>query len=322
MCMNMSKTIQEERYRWIKPIIDKKIKIVDLARVCPYSERSLKRWLANFRKKGMKGLIPKSTKPKSHPLETPIRIKERIIELRKETGLCAKKLEYILVKKDINIHHRTIGKIIKDEGLTRRYRTKKVKVKYLKIPLQPGELVEIDVKYVPKKLNELRFYQFTAIDKASRWRYMKIYDDTSNMSSIKFLKKLIEIAPFRIRAIKTDNGSNFTNRYTGYLKSSDPFNPRLHPLDLLCQKLRIIHYLIDPGKPAQNGCVERSHRTDQEHFYDKISFKSLEELQYKMKLWIMYYNDLEHISLDGKTPNEFLKKHNNLINTKVTDVCS
>jgi len=318
----MPKTIKEERFRWIKPILEKELRIIDVARVCPHSERSLKRWLRAYRDKGMEGLIPKSTRPKSHPLETPIRIKERIVELRKETGLCAKKLGYKLVKEKIDINDRTIGKIIKDEGLTRRYRTKKVKMKYIKIPLLPGELVEIDVKYVPKKLNKLRFYQFTAIDKSSRWRYTEIHGSNSNTSSLNFLNNLVRIAPFRIRAIKTDNGGNFTNRYTGYLKSSDPFNPRLHPLDLLCQRLRIIHYLIDPGKPAQNGCVERSHRTDQEHFYDCINYKNLEELKYKMKLWIMYYNDLEHIGLNGKTPNEILKKHNYLINTGVTNVCS
>ncbi|KKR10303.1 MAG: Transposase [Parcubacteria group bacterium GW2011_GWA2_39_18] len=115
------------------------------------------------------------------------------------------------------------------------------------------------------------------------------------------------MAPFRIRAIKTDNGSNFTNRYTGYLKSSDPFNPKLHPLDILCQKYNIIHYLIDPGKPAQNGKVERSHRTDQEMFYERNEFKTLEDLETKIKIWNIEYNDLEHCGLNGLTPNEALR---------------
>lgn len=196
MCINMPKTIKEERFRWIKPILEKEMRIVDVARVCPHSTRSLKRWLHAYREKGMEGLIPKSTRPKSHPSETPIRIKERIIELRKETGLCSKKLGYKLEKEKIDLHHRTIGKIIKNEGLTRRYRTKKVKMKYVKIPLLPGELVEIDVKYVPEKIKGLRFYQFTAIDKASRWRYTEIHGSNSNTSSLKFLHSLVKVAPF------------------------------------------------------------------------------------------------------------------------------
>ncbi len=307
MCINMPKTIKEERLRWILPIYRKEVKLKDIAKVCPHSKRSLERWLSNYKKYGEAGLVPKSTRPKTNPKETPIRIKERIIELRKETKLCAKKLKWKLDKEDIVLHKNTIQKIIKKEGLVRKYKVRKLKYKYIKVPLAKGELVEIDVKYVPGRIKGKRYYQFTAIDCASRWRYLKIYDNCSNFDSINFLEELIRIASFRIRAIKTDNGSNFTNRYTGYSKSSDPMNPRLHALDILCQKHNIIHYLIDPGKPAQNGKVERSHRTDQEMFYDRNIFRSLKELNQKIKMWNEAYNNLEHCSLDGKTPNEMLE---------------
>lgn len=303
----MPETITEERYRWIKPVFEGDISIKDMAKVCPFSERTIKYWLASYRKHGMKGLEPQSRRPKSNPKDTPIRIKERIFELRKETKLGALKLKWKLEKENIYIHERTIGKFIKQDGLTRKYRVRKIQYKYLKVPLQRGDLVEIDVKYVPKTLDDRQYYQFTAIDCASRWRYLSIYEDITNHSAISFLKELMMIAPFRIRAVKTDNGSCFTNRYTGYQKSSDPLNPRLHGFDLLCQEKNIIHYLIDPGKPAQNGKVERSHRTDQEMFYDRIDFNTLEELKYKLKLWNIYYNDLEHCGLNGLTPNEVLK---------------
>ena len=303
----MPNSTQEEKYRWIKPILEGGITIKNMAQVCPFSERALKYWLAAFRKQGLAGLQNKSTRPKNHPKETPIRIKERIIELRKKKRRCALKLKWDLEDEGINVHHRTIGKILKAEGLTRCYRTRKIHWKYVRIPLAKGEIVEIDVKYVPRELQARQYYQFTAIDCASRWRYLKIFDDYGNSSSMEFLKELINIAPFRIRAIKTDNGSNFTNRYTGYLKSSDPLNPRLHPLDLLCQDLGIIHYLIDPGKPQQNCFVERSHREDQEKFYEQTQFKSFEELRYKLRLWNMEYNDTKHCGLNGLTPNQALR---------------
>lgn len=69
------------------------------------------------------------------------------------------------------------------------------------------------------------------------------------------------------------------------------------------------HYLIDPGKPAQNGTVERSHREDQEKFYDVSKFQSLNDLRRKIKAWNDYYNNLEHCGLNGLTPNEFLKNY-------------
>jgi transposase InsO family protein len=274
--------------------------------MCPHSKRSLERWVALFKKHGEKGLIPKSTRPKTNPKETPIRTKERVIELRKETNKCSLKLKWKLEKEGIVLHKNTIQKIIKKEGLVRKYRVRKLKYKYVKIPLAKGDLVEIDVKYVPDLISGRRYYQFTAIDCASRWRYLKIYDNYSNSDSIDFLKELIKVADFRIRAIKTDNGSNFTNRYTGYSKSSDPLNPKLHALDILCQELNIIHYLIDPGKPAQNGTVERSHRTDEDGFYKRKKFKTVKELKTEIRKWNNEYNDDEHCSLNGKTPNEML----------------
>jgi len=303
----MPTTIKEERLRWVLPIINKEIKLTDAAKVCPHSQRSLERWLAAYKQRGEAGLEPKSTRPKTNPRETPIRIKERIIELRKDKGLCALKLKWQLEKEGIVLHKNTIQKIIKKAGLVRKYRVRKLRYKYIKVPLGKGELVEIDIKYVPDLVGNRRYYQFTAVDCATRWRYLRIYDDYSNGNSMKFLKELLAIAPFRIRAIKTDNGSNFTNRYTGYLKSSDPMNPRLHPLDILCQELNIIHYLIDPGKPAQNGKVERSHRTDQEMFYERNHFKDINDLEEKIRSWNIQYNNLEHCGLNGKTPNEMLQ---------------
>ena len=303
----MPNSTQEEKYRWIRPILEDGIAIKHMVKVCPFSERALKYWLKAYRERGLDGLQNKSTRPKTHSRETPIRIKERIIELRKDRHQCALKLQWDLQDEGIEIHYQTIQKIIRKEGLTRKYRTRKVRYNYVKIPLVKGELVEIDVKFVPDKIEGFRYYQFTAIDCASRWRYLKIYTDYGNSSSIEFLKELISIAPFRIRAIKTDNGSNFTNRYTGYSKSSDPLNPRLHPLDLLCQESGIPHYLIDPGKPQQNAFVERSHRTDQESFYDQFVFHSCEELKYKLRLWNMEYNDTKHCGLNGLTPNQALR---------------
>ena len=288
-------------------MLDKEITIKNMAKVCPFSERALKYWLAAFRKYSIAGLENRSTRPKSNPKETPIRIKERIIELRKDKNQCAKKIGWDLQDEGIKVHFQTIQKIIKAEGLTRKYRSRKAKIDYLKKQWLPGEMIEIDIKWVPGRIEEERYYQFTAIDSASRWRHLNAYPFQSNDFAVRFLKELISTAPFTIKSIKTDNGSCFTNRYLGYAMSADPLNIRLHDFDVLCNDLGVKHYLIDPGKPAQNGKVERSHRTDQQRFYDQTTFKSFEELKYKLRLWNMYYNDTKHCGLNGKTPNQALR---------------
>lgn len=302
----MAKTIQEERWRWLKPIINKEMKLVDVAKVCPHSERSLKRWKKAYEQSGMSGLIPKSTEPKTQQTETSITIKEQVITLRKETSLCALKLHWRLKKKGIVIHPRTIGKILKKEGLVRKYRVKKVKYKYLRAERQPGELLEMDVKYVPGAIKGLKYYQYTVIDTATRWRHLEVFDEQTTYHSIKMMEIVKMKFPHPIKAIKTDNHATFTNYYVGLSKKSDSYIHSVHALDQWCAKRNIIHYLIDPGKPAQNGTVERSHREDEEKFYQRNKFRSATDLKKKIRLWNEYYNDLEHCSLDGKTPNEVL----------------
>lgn len=302
----MPKNTQEERKRWVEMVENSGQKLKDIIEIFPYSGRTLKRWLKEYREKGEVGLIPKSTEPKTQPNETPIWIKERVIDLRKQTKLCAKKLHWRLKKTGLIVPISTVGKILKDEGLVKKYRIKKIKYKYIRATRQPGELVEIDVKVVPGTLAGRKYYQYTAIDTASRWRYLKVYEEQITNNSILFLKEVMSKFPHKISAIKSDNGSIFTNYYIGTNKRSDMSVKTLHALDIFCISQNIIHYLIDPGKPAQNGTVERSHREDQEKFYEQNTFRNFADLQKKIKIWNEYYNNLEHCGLDGKTPNEMV----------------
>lgn len=300
----MAQTIQEERLRWVRPLAEGAIGWSEILRVCPHSKRSLERWLAAYRAGGEDALEPRSTRPKTNPNDTRIEVKERIIALRKKTKLCALKLHWRLQKEGVHIHARTIGKILKDEGLVRRYRVKKVQYKYLRAVRKPGELVEIDVKHVPGTVAGKRYFQYTAIDTATRWRHLAVYPEEATSRSIDFLKEVIARFPHVITGVKTDNHSTFTNYYLGTNKRSDRTVKTLHALDRFCAAHGITHYLIDPGRPAQNGTVERSHREDQEKFYDRNSFRSATDLKKKMARWNEEYNDLEHCGLGGKTPNE------------------
>lgn len=302
----MPDNIVEERLRWILPLVNREIKLKDLEKVYPHSRRTLIRWKKAYEQGGAAALAPKSTAPKTQPGETPIRIKEEVIALRKKTGLCAQKLHWKLKKQGLDVPVRTIGKILHDEGSVRKYRKKKVKYKYIKAKRQPGELVEIDVKHVPGGVAGRQYFQYTAIDVASRWRHLEIYELESTYHAVTFLKAVMKKFPYRIQAIKTDNHSTFTNYYVGTYKRSDLTVKTVHALDQFCAKYGITHYLIDPGKPAQNGTVERSHREDEEKFYQNHTFKSAASLKRKIRQWNDYYNDLEHCGLNGKTPNEML----------------
>src|SRR3989338_5291638 len=148
----MPKSTKEEKLRWIRPILEVSVLIKNMAQVCPFSLRSLNYWLRSYRAYGPEGLENKSTRPKTNPKETPIRIKERIIELRKKRKQCSLKIQWDLKEEGIDVHYQTI----------------KIKCDYVRIPLKKGELVEIDVKFVPERIGGRKYYQFTAIDCATR----------------------------------------------------------------------------------------------------------------------------------------------------------
>lgn len=306
----MPETKQQVRYQWIKPVLERRITLENMSRACPFSKRALKYWLAKYKQQGLIGLFDRSTKPHHSPNKTPDWLRKKVLELREEKKVGGKKIHWFLAREGTTIGERTVNKILYDEGETRQYRPKRKYIYQRKKITVPGELIELDIKYGVHFGFDRWWYQYTAIDVASKWRFLMGFKDRDNKNSLEFFKSLTNRVKylFKIQAIKTDNDPVFTNRITGYIKSSDPLNPRLHPLDLVCQEAKIIHYLIDPGKPNQNGCVERSHRTDKESFYRYLKLpETLEEYNYKLNLWNKWYNDLPSCPLDGLSPNEYLR---------------
>jgi len=94
--------------------------------------------------------------------------------------------------------------------------------------------------------------------------------------------------------LQTDNGSEFT--HTTKTK-------RVHPLDLFCEENGIAHKTIHPRTPWHNGKVERSHRSDQERFYNYLSFYSFDDLQIQMKRYLYRSNSIPMPVLCWKSPN-------------------
>ena len=175
----------------------------------------------------------------------------------------------------------------------------------------PGEKVQVDVKYVPKKcmspeLQEMgeKFYQYTAIDECSRLRYTWFTNAHDTYASSEFARRLVKYFPFKVKTIQTDNGFEFTNRLNRFMTNKETlFEKRL-------KELGIRHKLIKPRTPRHNGKVERSHRKDQERLYYKRVFLSFEDFKEKLRHWEREYNNFPMKPLGWKSPNDKLKEYN------------
>ena len=79
-------------------------------------------------------------------------------------------------------------------------------------------------------------------------------------------------------------------------------------MDALCHKFSIKHQRIRPRTPRHNGKVERSHRNDQERFYNTLKFYSLDDLQIQMKRYLFRSNNIPTKVLGWLSPSQKRKQ--------------
>jgi transposase InsO family protein len=172
-------------------------------------------------------------------------------------------------------------------------------------PTKLGLKWQMDVKYVPSSCYTGtvpdKFYQYTVLDEASRERFIYAYKEQSSYSTVDFLKRAIAYFGYSPVVLQTDNGSEFCHTYG---RRTD----RIHPLDLACRRLGIVHKRIRPRTPRHNGKVERSHRNDQERFYNNLHFFSYGDLLVQMKRYLGRSNRIPMKVLDWSSPLERRKR--------------
>ena len=169
----------------------------------------------------------------------------------------------------------------------------------------PGQRVQVDVKVVPRRCiadQELRLFQYTAIDEFTRLRFLGAYPEQSTYSSADFLKKLVKWyarRKIRVECVQTDNGFAFTNRFSNSKRDL----PALFEQTAALPGTR--HKLIRPYTSRHNGKVERSHREDHKRFYSCHKFYSLNGFNKQFTVHNRRSNNFPMRPLHWLSPAEF-----------------
>lgn len=277
------------------------IKIAEIARKYRTSRTTVYRWLNRYTQAGNSGLLNRSCRPRSpHPKALKPRTVEAIIRLRKRTRYGPRRLKFYLSKKGIFVSEHAIYKTIVRHNLIRHYRCKKQRTSRSYNVPYPGHTVQMDTKYLDTKPGfPQRLYQYTATDCFTRLRVIRIYDELSADNSVRFLQEVMAKLPFRVHTVRTDNGVEFTY---------GPFKV-VHPFSRECARLNVRHWLNKPSHPESNGRVERSHRTDDEEFYNLNPVRNPYAWKYRISSWERFYNfHRPHQSLNNLSPHQYWLK--------------
>ena len=124
----------------------------------------------------------------------------------------------------------------------------------------PCGFIHIDLK-VLTCLGGRRSNVFVAIDRATRFVFVRVIQRRDQHSVCACLKAFLAEFKHPVHVILTDNDGGFTDRFATHKKNKQPRRPSgRHSFDVLCQEHGIQHRLIRPFTPQTNGMVERFNR--------------------------------------------------------------
>jgi len=253
------------------------------------SREVLGRWWARYRIDDLDGLQPRSRRPHASPSRVSAAVERRLLKLRGQR-LSAGRIAYAL-----HIGHSTVQRILERHGQNQLPRPARPKSRRYE-KQRPGELLHIDLKYLPALRNARHDFEFAAVDDFSREAVVSIRTDATSLAAAAFLEHVAATLSYPIEAVLTDNAFAFTMRHALHAD-------RLTRFQQACASLGIRHYLLRPYAPQSNGKVERFFRTiDDEclHIRPLFTFAARSRA---VDDFVWYYNhERPHQSLGGMTP--------------------
>lgn len=261
--------------------------------------RTLFNWKLALKQGGGKpeALNPKKRTPKNKRRRSwNWRILEEIKRLRssgQHPNLGAEKLHPLLLE-FCNISNlkcpgsTTIERIIKDLGGLRTFpqkishfgKIRKVnRQKVLRKPkdfkvLHPGHTLALDT--IEKQKNGKRMYILTAIDIYTRTTFAIATKSHSSQTFAHFFYLIMQMFPYEIKNVLTDNGSEFKKYLSRILTENN-----------------IVHYRTYPKTPKMNAHCESFNGTIQEEFVDynvNLLFDDTTAFNQKLKEYLLFYN--------------------------------
>lgn len=281
--------------------------------VVGWSRATYYRWLKRYREGGLQGLEQGSRAPqKRRVCQWTKQQEQQVLHLRQRYPLWGKrKLWRVLVReRGWTLSESTVGRIV--ARLVRLGRVKPVAFYYGRVKPKrrrqfthhakrwrygmkarvPGELMQADSMSISFTEGEV-VKEFKATCPVSKWSGLRVYRRATSGNARRFLAALCEEAPFPIRSLQVDGGSEFRDEF-----------------EQACQDLGIPLYVLPPKKPEYNGCVERANGTSRYEFYPFYEGPlTVEAINRQLAEYQTYYNTYRpHDGIGLLTPMEYYQQ--------------
>jgi transposase InsO family protein len=249
----------------------------------------LSRWWRDYQHGGLAGLQPRSRRPHHSPTQLANAVRRRILRARDQ------RRSAVGIARELGVGYGTVQRLLEEEGRNQWPRPPRpTPRRYEK--QRPGELLHLDLKYLPALRNARNDYECAAVDDFSREAVVTIATDQTSAAAARFLEHVLATLPYRVEAVLTDNALAFTMRYAHHAD-------RLTRFQQVCAPHNIRHYLLRPYAPQSNGKVERFFRTINDECLHVRPLFTFAARSRAVDAFVWYYNhERPHLSLGGMTP--------------------
>ena len=293
------------RYRIIAPLLEEGLVECEKRQIrrliCgqeSISERTLRRYVAAFKRGGFEALLPGERKDKGSCKAIPVAALKLAAQLRQELpDRSAERIQQLLASEGYYVARSTLERHLRRQGLSGR----EIKAAQRTVASRRfnrvgrNTLWQADLKYGPYLPDphhpgrKMRTYLVAIIDDATRLVVHGEFYDQQRLPVLEdtFRKAIVKCGlPDNLYV---DNGKIFISQW----------------LRLACAKLRIHHLNTRAYSPEAKGKIERWNRTVDEFIQEAQLERpqTLEQLNRLFRAWLSEgYNHREHSALAGKSP--------------------
>ena len=226
-----------------------------------------------------------------------------IVAFRRHTLLPLDDCLYALQPSIPGLTRSSLHRCLQRHGISRLPDLEGDKPAKKKFKVYPIGFFHMDIAEVRTEQGKL--YLFVAIDRTSKFAVARLFSEATRPTACQFLEQLLEVVPYRIHTLLTDNGIQFAEQP----RNRNTILSRQSRFDMICEANGIEHRLTKPNHPWTNGQVERMNRTIKEATTKRYHYDSHDQLKAHLELFLDAYNYARRLkTLKGLTPAQFVWK--------------